>query len=96
MMNLEKKRTLPKKPHVGALAGSLGLPREAWAPPLRILFCHQCQGAGKARGPLLEDQHPCPESLVLYLQIPQAAWPWLRQLRGAASWAPPTLTPHPP
>lgn len=33
MMTLEKKRTLPKKSHVGALAGSLGLPQEAWASP---------------------------------------------------------------
>lgn len=24
------------------------------------LFCHQCQGAGRAREPLLEDQRPCP------------------------------------
>lgn len=32
-MALEKKRTLPKKSHMGAFAGSLRLLQEAWVSP---------------------------------------------------------------
>lgn len=108
-MALEKKRTLPKESHVGALAGPPGFLRPRilrdasggalanMANMVSAKACFVISARGwRAREPFLADQCRRPESLVLYLQIPLAAWPWLRQLRGAASWAPPTPTPRPP